>query len=142
MESWRLVWRVGFVPVLSTRSIELLRDMLAGDDVRLTQGSTTTPPPLMCTQDWEVEAGDWLTICAVAECDGFGKATVGMCEEYWSRACFEADMRLGEPAGCRWLHNWFDDVPRDEMRRELLAEVELALSEREVKPDAVIEKGG
>ena len=31
--------------------------------------------------------------------------------------------RLGEPAACRWFLNWFDDTPRDQMRRELLAEV-------------------
>ena len=35
-----------------------------------------------------------------------------------------------EPAACRWFLNWYDDTPRDEVRRELLAEVELALAER------------
>jgi hypothetical protein len=51
-------------------------------------------------------------------------------EEYFARLCFEADQRLGEPAVCRWFLNWFDDTPRDVMRRELLAEVERALAER------------
>src|SRR6187397_2364540 len=56
MESWRLVWRDGFVPVISTSGLEALREALKSDDPRLTQGSTTTPPPLMCVQDWPVEA--------------------------------------------------------------------------------------
>ena len=127
MESWRLVWRDGFVPVLSTTGLEALRDALRGDDPRLTQGSTTTPPPLMCVQDWPVEAA-----CALGFCGWQGDEleSVGQVEEFFARACFEADQRLGEPAACRWFLNWFDDTPRDEMRRELLAEVEKAISDR------------
>ncbi len=127
MESWRLVWRDGFVPVISTPGLEALRTALQDDDPRLTQGSTTTPPPLMSVQDWPVEAA-----CALGFCgwQGDGLETVGQVEEYFARVCFEADQRLGEPAASRWFLNWFDDTPRDEMRRELLAEVELALAER------------
>lgn len=127
MESWRLVWRDGFVPVLSTTGLMALRDALLSDDSRLTQGSTTTPPPLMCVQEWPVEAA-----CALGFCGWQGDElnTVGEVEEHFAKCCFEADQRLGEPAACRWFLNWFDDTPRAEMRRELLAEVELALAER------------
>jgi hypothetical protein len=127
MESWRQVWRDGFVPVISTSGLESLRDALRSDDPRLTQGSTTTPPPLMCVQDWPVEAA-----CALGYCGWQGDEleTVGQVEEFFARMCFEADQRLGEPAACRWFLNWFDDTPRDQMRRELLAEVERALAER------------
>jgi hypothetical protein len=127
MESWRLVWRNGFVPVLSTAGLEALRDALQSDDPRLTQGSTTTPPPRMCVQDWPVEAA-----CALGFCgwQGDGLDAVGEVEEFFARACFEADHRLGEPAACRWFLNWFDDTPRDQMRRDLLAEVERALADR------------
>ena len=126
MESWRQVWREGFVPVISTRGLKALRDALSADDPRLTQGSTTTPPPLMCVQDWPVEAA-----CALGYCgwQGDDLDTVGQVEEFFARVCFEADARLGEPAACRWFLNWFDDTPRIEMRRELLAEVEWALTE-------------
>ena len=128
MESWRLVWRDGFAPVLSTTGLEALRDALLLDDPRLTQGSTTTPPPLMCVQDWPVEAA-----CALGYCGWQGDTldTVGQVEEFFARACFEADQRLGEPAACRWFLNWFDDTPRAQMRRDLLAEVELALADRQ-----------
>ena len=127
MESWRQVWRDGFVPVISTSGLEALRDALSSDDPRLMQGSTTTPPPLMCVQDWPVEAA-----CALGYCGWQGDelATVGEVEEFFARTCFEADQRLGEPAACRWFLNWFDDTPRAEMRRELLAEVERVLDER------------
>lgn len=128
MESWKLVWRDGFAPALSTKALEALREALQKDDPRLTQGSTTTPPPLMCVQDWPVEAA-----CALGFCGWQGEdlETVGQVEEFFARLCFEADQRIGEPAGCRHFLNWFDDTPRGEMCRELLAEVELSLSERQ-----------
>lgn len=135
MESWRIVWRDGFVPVLSTAGLQALCNALRGDDDRLTQGSTTTPPPLMCVQDWPVEGACALGICGWL---GDGLVTVGEVEEHFARCCFEADTRLGEPAACRWFLNWFDDTPRSEMRRELLAEVELALATRlPVTPEPV-----
>lgn len=137
MESWRQVWRDGFVPVLSTAGLEKLAIALATDDARLTQGSTTTPPPLLCVQDWPVEAA-----CALGFCgwQGDGLSKVGEVEEFFAMACFQADQRLGEPAACRWFLNWFDDTPRHVMRAELLAEVKRALGERnsvQVTPDPV-----
>src|SRR5262245_62695694 len=131
MESWRKVWRDGFAPMLSTAGLGALRDALRADDGRLLQGSTTSPPPLMCVQDWPVEAA-----CALGFCgwQGEGLETVGEVEEFFARACFEADQRLGEPAACRWFLNWFDDTPRDEMRRELLLEVNRTLGERIAVP--------
>ena len=127
MESWRMVWRNGFAPILSTTGLQSLRDALRSDDMRLVQGTTTTPPPLMCVQDWPVEAA-----CALGFCgwQGDGLEAVGQVEEHFAKCCFEADERLGEPAACRWFLNWFDDTPRSEMLKELLEEVELALAER------------
>jgi hypothetical protein len=128
VESWREVWRNSLAPVLATAGLEALANALRIDDSRITQGSTTTPPPLMCVQDFPVEAACCLGFCGW---QGGGLTTVGQVEEFYARCCFEADQRLGEPAACRWFLNWFDDTPRDEMRRELLAEVELVLAERQ-----------
>lgn len=127
MESWRIVWRNGFVPHLSTAALESLARGLREDDPKLVQGATTSPPPLMCVADWPNEAS-----CALGYCGwrGEGLETVGEVEEFFATACFNADQSLGEPAGCRWFLNWFDDTPRGEMRRELLPEVERALAER------------
>lgn len=129
IESWRKVWREGFAPLLSDSALVSLRDALTKDDKTLIQGATTTPPPLMCVQDWPVEAA-----CALGLCGWKGEnlETVGQVEEYFSKMCFEADQRLGEPAACRWFLNWFDDTPRDEMRRELLGEVQLLLNTKGV----------
>jgi len=127
MESWRMVWREGFIPALPTAGLEALRDALREDDPRLAQGATTTPPPLMSVQDWPVEAACALGLCGWL---GAGLVSVGEVEEFFAKVCFEADQRLGEPAGCRWFLNWFDDTPRTEMRRLLLAEVERALANR------------
>ena len=130
MESWRQVWRLGIAPVLSDCELEALAKGLRDDDPRLTQGSTTTPPPLISVQDWPVEAA-----CALGYCGWMGKGLekVGEVEKRFAELCFDADQRLGEPAACRWFLNWFDDCPRDEMRRELLAEVELILNKRALK---------
>jgi hypothetical protein len=127
MESWRLVWREGFVPALSTTGLEALARALREDDARLIQQATSVPPPLMAVQDWPVEAA-----CALGFCgwQGDGLTTVGEVEEAFAKACYDADQQLGEPAACRWFLNWFDATPRPEMIRELLAEVELALRDR------------
>ena len=127
MESWRKVWRDGLAPLISTAGLEALRTALSNDDARLLQGATTTPPPVQCVQDWPVEAACVLGYCGW---QGEGLQSVAEVEDYFARLCFEVDQRLGEPAACRWFLNWFDETPRDEMRRLLLPEVQLLLAER------------
>jgi len=127
MESWRKVWREGLAPHLSTPGLEALRRALIRDDCRLLQGATTPTPPLQCVQDWPVAAA-----CALGYCgwQGDGLATVAEVEVFFARICFEADEALGEPAACRWFLNWFDETPREEMRAQLLAEVNRLQAER------------
>ena len=127
MESWRKVWREGFAPQLSNRGLESLRQALLTDDPRLLQGATTSPPPLQCVQDWPVEGA---CVLGYSAWQGDGLETVAEVEEFFARACFEADQCLGEPAACRWFLNWFDDTPREEMRAMLLAEVNRSLAHR------------
>ena len=127
LESWRRVWRDGFAPVLSTKGLLALRDALRDDDPRLVQGATAIPPPLMCVQDFSVEAA-----CAVSFCgwQGDGLGTVGEVYEHFGSRCYDTDTRLDDMAGCRWFLKWFDDTPRDEMRSLLLPEVERAIASR------------
>src|SRR5262249_39549333 len=120
-------WREGLVPQLSTAALEALRKALVNDDPRLLQGATTSPPPLQCVQAWPVEAACGLGYCGW---QGEGLETVAEVEEFFARSCFEADQRLGEPAGVRWFLNWFDETPREAMRRLLLAEVNRSLAQR------------
>ena len=130
MESWRKVWREGIAPSLSTSGLESLRHALRVDDDRLLQGATTSPPPLQCVQDWPVEAACVIGLCAW---QGEGMDKVGEVEEFFGRVCREADERLKEAAGCRYFLNWYDDTPRDNMRRELLGEVENELARRSLE---------
>jgi hypothetical protein len=127
MDAWRKVWREGLAPQLSNRALLSLRDALLGDDPRLLQGATTSPPPLQCVQDWAVEGA-----CALGYCgwQGEGLQTVAEVESYFARMCFAADQKLGESAMVRWFLNWFDDTPRAEMRRQLLMEVNRELDRR------------
>jgi hypothetical protein len=125
MESWQRIFREGLAPLLSDRALAVLRDALQQDDPRLMQGATTQPPPLQCVSDWPVEGA-----CAVGFCGwrGEGLETVAQVEEFFARMCFEIDQKLAEPAVCRHFLNWFDETPRDEMRRLLLPEVDAALA--------------
>jgi hypothetical protein len=76
-------------------------------------------------QDWPVEAACVLGYCGW---QGEGLQSVAQVEEFFARLCFEADQRLGEPAACRWFLNWYDETGREEMRRQLLAEVNRSLA--------------
>jgi hypothetical protein len=127
-KNWRKVWREGFAPLMPTEVLIPLRDALRADDPRLVQGSTTTPPPLTCVQDWPVEAA-----CAIGYVAwrGDNLDTVGDVEERFGRYCFDADQRLGEAAACRYFLQWFDDAPRPEVLADLAAEVQYELERRE-----------
>ena len=131
MESWRKVWRDGAAPLISESGLQALLKALREDDMRLIQGATTTPPPLQCVQEWPVEAACVLGYCGW---EGDGLETVAEVEEYFARMCFEVDQRLGEPAGCRWFLNFWDETPRDELRRLMIPEVEREMERR--KTDA------
>lgn len=128
MESWRKVWREAVVSLLSRRALESLKKGLEEDDPALIQRATTDPPPLAVCADWDVGGACLLGYCGWR---GEGLETVGEVEEFFARICYEIDKRLGEASGCRHLLNWFDETLRPEMRRELLAEVNLALEGRE-----------
>lgn len=131
LPSWKQVWRNGIAPNLTTAGLVSLQEALIGDDPRLIQGSTSSPPPLMCVQDWPVEATD--AIAYAGWQDNPGLETVGQVEEFWARICFECDNRLGEPAACRWFLNWWDETPRNMARDELLAEVQREIKLRETQ---------
>jgi hypothetical protein len=136
LESWRAVWRRGIAPTLPTAGLKALEVALATDDKALVQGATTTPPPLMCVADYQCEAG-----CAIAYCGWKGLAlrTVEEVDRYYQETLHKADQALKQPAGSRWFLNWFDDRPRGEMRRDLLAEVRRELRYR-LPPDGVIDE--
>ncbi len=104
-----------------------LEGALQIDSPELIQGATTSPPPLQSVADWPVEAACLIGFCGWR---GDGLETVAETEEFFSKMCYAIDQKLGEPAGCRIVLNWFDETPRREMIDTLLPEVRLALAER------------
>ena len=134
MESWRKVFREGIAPQLPVAGLEALAKALQEDDPRLCQGSTTYPPPLQCFREDQVEHADAIAFAywqaEGLEVDGKKLMTVGELEDKFALTCYECDNHFGEPTACRWYLNWFDDTPRDEMRRLLLPEVQLAITNR------------
>jgi hypothetical protein len=128
METWRDVFRRGVAPQLSLRGLFALRDALRRDDPRLTQGATTTPPPLGCVTDWPCEGA---CLIGYAGWIGDGLATVGEVESFFGFVCGKADAALNEISGVRHLLDAFDDWPREEMIANLLPEIEMAIRERE-----------
>jgi hypothetical protein len=127
MESWRKAFRDGIAPLLSDAALSALATALEIDDPRLVQAWTTMPSPSPSVQQWPVKAA-----CAIgfAGWQGHQLVTVGAVEDYFCKLCMECDFTLGEPAGVRWFLTWFDETPRDLMRRLLLAEVNVELATR------------
>ena len=123
---WRRVWRIGFLPWLPREGLAALQSALAADDPRLLQGATCFPAPVVARRERAIQCA-----CALAWCGwhGEGLRTVGQVEAFVERLCLAADAALDEPAACRFFLNWYDDTPRAEMRRALLAEVTRALNE-------------
>ena len=131
LATWQRVWREAVAPQLSTAALLALERGLRTDDPALVQGCTTSPPPLQCVEDWPCEG-------ACLMCYGPWRAeelgTVREVEEVFARLCFEADQRLGEPAGIRWLLSEYDQWLRAEMIRNLLPEVQHVLAYRQGVP--------
>jgi hypothetical protein len=128
--AWQHVWRVGLAPQLSTRGLQALHKALSWDDPRLLQGSTTSPPPLQCVSGWPVRG--CCPLCyALLDGEEPGSITASRLEERFAQACYSADMLLGEPAAVRYFLNYVDETPRDVMRRQLLAEIERTLAQRQ-----------
>ena len=124
MQKWRRVWREGLAPHLSRAGLLALQSALFNDDPRLLQGTVSSPPPLDALRELAVNGA-----CAISWCGwrGEGLRSVGQIEEYFHRICDAAAAALQEPAACRYFLTWYDAAPRAEMRREMLAEVKLAL---------------
>ena len=134
MEAWRRVFREGLAPLLSDEDLAVLTEALRSNDPRLLQGATTRPSPLQCASGWPVEAACLIAYPAVIRLGGFygawNSARVGQVTEAFAETCFEINRRLGEPAACRYLLQFFDDRPRTEVIVSLLLEVERELTKR------------
>lgn len=131
-ESALTVLRKGVLPHFSDDALAYARHALMARDEMWVQGATTSPPPLQCTQDWPIECGCFVALLSWGEfttTTGL-HPTVGEVEERFAKACYQADLDVGEPAGCRWLLNWHDEDPRDEVKAVLIHELDAELKRR------------
>lgn len=122
MEAWRIVFR-HFARIANREGLTALLEALETDNPRLLQGVTTSPPPLACYVDQAVEG------CCMVGFTGWreGCTTVTEVEEYFASMCYQIDAALNEPGGCRFLLNWYDETPREEVRAKLIPELRFAL---------------
>lgn len=120
---WRRAWRRGLCPLLPTAGLIALRDALTQDSPELRQQETTGPP---LRRDSRCRGA-----CAVALCGWKGKGlqTVGDVEDFFVRASMRAGRRLTAKAVDAFFA-WYDDAPREEMRRGLLRETDHELARR------------
>jgi hypothetical protein len=127
MEKWRRVWREGIAPNISEKGLRSLQLLLRFDSSRVIQGSVSVPPNLAGMHEMMPVAA-----CAIGICgwQGEGCKSVAQVEGYFHRVCDAADSQFDEPATTRYFLNWFDETPREVMRREMLSEVALALKEK------------
>lgn len=134
MESWRRCWREGVAPLLSYDGLEALRRALLADDERLVQGIT------VCRS----ADGTVLGCCPVAYVGwrAEGLLSLAELEEFFGRMAEESGKLLGEASGMRWLTNFWDEGPREEARRHLLAEVNLSIAGRTGETEAAATPAG
>ncbi len=108
MQPWRHAWNKA-APLISTKALTALRRALEDDDVRLIQQRTTHPTALLENHHKPCGGACLLGFCGMAE----GLKTVEEVEGYFARMCFEIDQKMGEPAGVRWLLNFWDEEQRE-----------------------------
>jgi len=127
MEPWREVFRDGLAPTLTTSQLQALAVGLRTDDPALVQGATTCPPALHSVREWPCQGG---CLISYAGWKADGIETVGGVDEFFNQTCKSIFDRTNLYSASRALVNWFDDNPRAEVFRELLPEVERALTLR------------
>lgn len=127
LQPWQVAWRDGILPGLSDAALRAVKVALEGNDSRLIQGRTTMPGSPARSMPQPLEGA---CLLAYGGWQGHGLKTQGQVETFFARLCLDADFRLGESLACRRFLNHFDSVPREQMRREMLVEVTIALVAR------------
>ena len=120
MESWRHTWRMGFAPQMSRDELLTLFTALDARDPAICQGAVVREPYMLPCQEMHVWTLDPVIYSAWITGD---IKTVGEALDLFARRCEECDRLLGEPAGCLWFINWWDDTDITIARRKLAREI-------------------
>jgi hypothetical protein len=135
METWRHVWRTGFLPLFSTGTLERLRKALLADSYTLLTGASFEPPALQMNMKEAVERCCPVAMAAIFENQypSIHAASVDDAEVYFAQACLEAGNRLGEHSQVRHFMNWVDEGNRHHVFKALAAEITVNLVARATK---------
>lgn len=122
MEAWREDWREKIAPKLTAAGLTALRDALLTQDPALIQGRTVLPTGKYDKGHLPIEA-----CCGVGYgvWKGEGLTTLQEVWKRWEEICIPA----GKPAVRGFIGYW-DRTPLDEIARDLVPEIELALANR------------
>lgn len=134
MEPWRNIWRTGIAPLLSSSSLLAIQHALEDDDPHLAQGCIVFPKPVPSCWDLPPLALGLFAYCGM---EGEGLSTIFEVSDFHDRLMIAVDQRLGDPGATREFLNWFDGVPRQVIRAELLPEIAMELSGRHEKAVAL-----
>ena len=121
LPDWQHVFRHGLAPILSTAELLALATGLREDDPDIIQGDSTFPSPLTCNDGLKIQAGCGL---CYAVWRGRELETIGDVYNAFLDVLGEANARLGNAGECGHFVRWFDEGDREQVRTELLAEVE------------------
>jgi hypothetical protein len=116
-------WRLG------QEGLAALKDALERDDPALLQSTTVSPDINVCCRH---DACTGACAIGLALWKGWGLCSVGEVEHQFSKLAVQVDSQLGSGSCMRWV-SWYDEMPRQEMRRVLLPQVLRAL-EHECQP--------
>ena len=124
-QAWQKCWHEGFAPLLSDEGLFELAKALREDDPKLIQGHT-------CITANGYRKGEVIGACAISYAGWKGDELTGWdeVEAFFSMCCWKVDQSFGMMASCRYFLNWFDETPRFQMRKELLAEVQKIIEMR------------
>lgn len=126
------VLREGLFPLLEDADLRILRDGMAGDDQAILQGTTIWPNPSgIQFLDMTCECGCPISFIGMR---AKGLRSVKHVGDWFTDVCDAIDRAFNEPAACRYLLNYIDDNPRDEVFAELITEIDAELARRATLP--------
>ena len=128
MLQWKQVWRNGISPALTTKELVILQKGLISDDPKLIQGKT-----INIFVEHESEAPvRVIGACALAYCGWIGSNLETMTDvlQTFNDTCTRIAIHLKTTIGFIPFVKWFDNTPREQMRQELLEEVNIELERR------------
>lgn len=128
--TWRDVWSAACT-YFTTKGLEALKASLEGGGKDIVQQLTVLPSSYRLFGKLLPEKA-----CPIAYCGwqgGIGIEVVDELEMFFAQICFDLETVFNEPCVIRYFLKWFDNAPREEAIKLLLAEVVDELHKRKMK---------